>query len=156
MLLCKKNSEQSVLKMVPLVDVRSHQEVLVLKLISQCSQAAVSASGDAPPPPPLPLCPAATVFLTSSRLNGVASKGHVFSSQPALAPSCKTSQKRTFAGRSRSELTARCSACGLLSVSCQKQAVSQVLELRNRCCWLRLALYARGSPSVERLDQHRH
>lgn len=130
--------------------------------------AGVFTSRDAPPPLPLP--PAATVFLTSSRHNGVASKGHVFpANQHSIfrvkLPRCPAKGELLHEGarvNSKPELHLR--AYVQVLVRCEKQAVSQVLELRNHCClstkqtvasvdWHCIALYGQGSPNVEEQNE---
>lgn len=114
----------------------------MLKPINQCSQAGAFASRDAPLP--LPLSPAATVFLTSSRHNGVASKGHVFPANQHSIVRVKL-PRRPLHSWAKSELLhegarvnskpeLRLWACVQVLVRCGKQAFSQVLELRNHCC----------------------
>lgn len=82
--------------MVPVVDGRSQQACVDVEAHQSVQSGWCLPLGT---PLLLFLSPAATVFLTSSRLRGVASKGHVFSGQPALAPSCKTSSARSAAER---------------------------------------------------------
>lgn len=113
----------------------------MLKPIIQCSQAGVFASRNAPRP--LPLSSAATVFLTSSRHNGVASKGHVFPANqhsifrvklPPRPPHSTAKSELLHEGaRVNSKPELHLWARVQVLVRCEKQAVSQVLELRNHC-----------------------